>query len=114
MILFICNWITNKNTMTFHVYVKLAYTDKTKTYELEETMTINELVTFIINNAYTDLEIETTEQLEIVETGQFNNPNGRDPELAPAFISSDETLIERFRENSKFASFYVRVTRRLQ
>ena len=86
----------------FEVYTKLAYTDTTKTYHVDDTLTTRELVTYIRENVYRDMNIENNRIIEVVETGQFDNVNGRDPELAPAFISSDNTLI----------SFYIRIVDR--
>ena len=45
---------------------------------------------------------------EIVEAGQYNNENGRDPELAPAIKMSDTTTIGQKYVN--YSGFYIRET----
>ena len=98
--------------MTFEVYTKLAYTETTKTYHVVDTFTTRELVNYIKENVYHDMNIENNRTIEIVETGQFNNINGRDPELAPAFVPSDMTLTEQYRGNNSLISFYIRIVDR--
>jgi hypothetical protein len=98
--------------MTFEVYTKLAYTETTKTYHVVDTFTTRELVNYINENIYRDMNIENNRTIEIVETGQFNNINGRDPELAPAFVPSDITLTEQYGVNNSLISFYIRFVER--
>lgn len=93
--------------MTFEVYTKLAYTEITKTYHVADTLTTHELVNYIRENVYRDMNIENNRTIEIVETGQFDNVNGRDPELASAFIPSDITLPEQY--GNSLISFYIRI-----
>lgn len=98
--------------MTFEVYTKMAYTETTKTYHVDDTLTTRELVTYIRENVYNDMNIENNRRIEIVETGQFDNVNGRDPELAPAFVPSDMTLTEKYGGNNSLISFYIRIVDR--
>jgi hypothetical protein len=98
--------------MTFEVYTKLAYTENTKTYHVDDTLTIRELLTYIRENVYHDMNIEHNRLIEIVETGQFDNVNGRDPELAPEFVPSDMTLTEKYGGNNSLISFYIRIVER--
>jgi len=99
--------------MTFEVYTKLVYTETTKTYHVEDTLTTRQLVDYIRENVCNDMNIENNRTIEIVETGQFNNINGRDPELAPAFIPSNLTLTEQYGENNSLISFYIRILNRM-
>jgi hypothetical protein len=98
--------------MTFEVYTKLAYTDTTKTFHVDDSLTTRQLVDYIRENVYHDMNIENNRIIEIVETGQFDNVNGRDPELAPAFIPSNLTLIEQYGGNNLLLSFYIRIVER--
>jgi hypothetical protein len=98
--------------MTFEVYTKLVYTEITKTYHVADTLTTRELVSFIRENVYNDMNIENNRTIEIVETGQFDNVNGRDPELAPVFVPSDLTLTEQYGGNNSLISFYIRIVDR--
>ena len=98
--------------MTFEVYTKLVYTETTKTYHVDDTLTTHEVVNYIKENVYHDMNIENNRTIEIVETGQFNNINGRDPELAPAFVPSDMTLTEQYGGNNSLISFYIRIVDR--
>lgn len=98
--------------MTFEVYTKLAYTETTKTYHVDDTLTTRELVNYIRTNVYHDMNIENNRIIEIVETGQFDNVNGRDPELAPVFVPSDMTLTEKYGGNNSLISFYIRIVER--
>jgi hypothetical protein len=95
--------------MTFEVYTKLVYTEITKTYYVADNFTTRELINFIRENIYQDMNIENDRIIEIVETGQFNNVNGRDPEVAPTFIPSDITLTEKYGGNNSLISFYIRI-----
>ena len=98
--------------MTFEVYTKLVYTETTKTYQVVDTLTTRELVTYIRENVYNDMNIQNNHTIEIVETGQFDNVNGRDPEVAPAFVPSDMTLTEKYGGNNSLISFYIRIIER--
>ena len=98
--------------MTFEVYTKLAYTETTKTYHVVDTFTTRKLVNYIKENIYRDMNIENNRVIEIVETGQFNNINVRDPEVAPAFVPSDMTLTEQYGGNNSLISFYIRIVNR--
>ena len=96
----------------FEVYTKLAYTDTTKTYHVDDTLTTRELVTYIRENVYRDMNIENNRIIELVETGQFDNVNGRDPEVAPAFVPTELTLTEKFGGSNTLISFYIRIVDR--
>ena len=98
--------------LMFEVYTKLAYTETTKTYHVDDTFTTLQLVNYIRENVYRDMNIENNRIIELVETGQFNNVNGRDPELAPAFVPTELTLTEKFGGNNTLISFYIRIIER--
>ena len=48
--------------------------------------------------------------MHIVESGQFDNINGFDPELAPELVDSDMTIREKYLNISGQVAFYIRVT----
>ena len=96
-------------TETVELYFKQVYTCKTKYYNVSLDFTIKELINYVKSNAHNDFGIESCYRIEVVEVGQFNNVNGRDAELAPALNeNSDITLREKYGENIKHKSFYIR------
>lgn len=92
-----------------NLYFKQVYTCKTKTYRVCIDKTVAELYNFIISKAYgNDFGINSSNKIEIVEAGQFNNVNGRDAEMAPALDPNAMTLREKYGENTKNKAFYIR------
>ena len=70
-----------------------------------------QLYEFITAKAYSDdFGINSNSyKIEIVETGQFDNVNGHNAELAPALNQNEEiTLREKYGDNIKHKAFYIR------
>ena len=98
-------------TETIELYFKQVYTCKTKVYPINIHYTMAQLYEFITAKAYSDdFGINSNSyKIEIVETGQFDNVNGRDAELAPALNQNEEmTLREKYGDNIKHKAFYIR------
>jgi hypothetical protein len=95
--------------MAYEFYFKLAYTCQTKTYLFNPTITITKFIILSIRKARTDFTINPNDNVEIVETGQYDNVNGIDAEKAPALALSYATLEETFGGRSIAPSFYVRI-----
>ena len=96
---------------SIELYFKQVYTCKTKVYPINIHYTMAQLYEFITAKAYSDdFGINSNSyKIEIVETGQFDNVNGRDAELAPALNpNSDTTLREKYGDNIKHKAFYIR------
>lgn len=83
-------------------YIKTGETD-TVTVDIEATMS-----EFISNINRTLRPYVQNDNLYIIEAGQFNNINGRDPELAPALQPSDILVKDYFNKRLSTTSFYVR------
>ena len=98
-------------TETIELYFKQVYTCKTKVYPINIHYTMAQLYEFITAKAFSDdFGINSNSyKIEIVETGQFDNVNGRDAELAPALNQNEEmTLREKYGDNIKHKAFYIR------
>ena len=96
---------------SIELYFKQVYTCKTKVYPINIHYTMAQLYEFITAKAFSDdFGINSNSyKIEIVETGQFDNVNGRDAELAPALNpNSDTTLREKYGDNIKHKAFYIR------
>ena len=96
---------------SIELYFKQVYTCKTQTYPVNINYTVAQLYEFITAKAFSDdFGINSNSyKIEIVETGQFDNVNGRDAELAPALNQNEEiTLREKYGDNIKHKAFYIR------
>ena len=94
---------------TYKFYFKLAYTCETQTYAFNPTISIRKFIGIVRRKARSDFAIRRDEDVEIVETGQYNNVNGIDAEKAPALEQSDLTLEEMFGSRPTAPSFYIRI-----
>ena len=102
--------MTNEMLPTpYEFYFKLAYTCETITYVFNPCITITQFIILAIRKARTDFAINANDNVEIVETGQYDNINGIDAEKAPALEHSDTTLEERFGCRNSLPSFYIRI-----
>ena len=98
-------------TESIELYFKQVYTCKTKVYPINIHYTMAQLYEFITAKAFSDdFGINSNSyKIEIVETGQFDNVNGRDAELAPALNQNEEiTLRQKYGDNIKHKAFYIR------
>jgi hypothetical protein len=96
---------------SIELYFKQVYTCKTKVYPINIHYTMAQLYEFITAKAYSDdFGINSNSyKIEIVETGQFDNVNGHNAELAPALNQNEEiTLRQKYGDNIKHKAFYIR------
>ena len=93
---------------THSFYFKLAYTCQTINYDINLDMSIENFINYVKDKIRVDFNIDNNCDIEIVETGQPNNVNGRDAEVASALEYSDTTIIEKYGDNYKYIAFYVR------
>ena len=96
----------------YEFYFKLAYTCETTTYLFNQCITITNFIGIVKRKVPSDFNIYSDENIEIVETGQYDNINGMDAEKAPALEHSDNTLEERFGCRNSLPSFYIRIVPR--
>lgn len=89
-------------------YFKLAYTSQTKIYFVRPNITISQFIDDIKLRARGDFNLTDNEDIEIVITGQYDNVNGRDPELAPAIQPSNMLLSQFYQNTHMNTSFYIR------
>ena len=90
---------------------KLVYTEQIRVYSFNPSITIIEFIESVKNQAYHDFNIYNRDNIEIIETGQYYNINGRNPENAPALIPSyNVTLKEKYENINYNVSFYIRIT----
>lgn len=92
----------------YNIYFKMVYTCKTINYNIDSNMTIANFINYVKQKIRVDFNIDNNIGIEIVESGQFNNENGRDAELATALYSSDITIREKYGNNYKNLAFYIR------
>ena len=103
--------MTEFETESIEIYFKQVYTCKTQTYTININYTITQFYEFITARAYSDdfAINRNIYKIEIVETGQFDNVNGHNAELAPALKQNEEiTLREKYGDNIKHKAFYIR------
>jgi len=103
--------MTEFETESIEIYFKQVYTCKTQTYTININYTITQFYEFITARAYSDdfAINRNIYKIEIVETGQFDNVNGHNAELAPALNQNEEmTLREKYGDNIKHKAFYIR------
>lgn len=98
----------NRSPETYMFRFKLAYTSKTKNYAVKSDMSIKNFIREIRQRAPIDFELNCGEDIEIVETGQFDNICGHDAELAPALEESHRTLGDLYANRYHSTSFYIR------
>ena len=93
----------------YKLYFKLAYTCETKTYAFNPSITVRKFINVTKRNVRSDFAVRQNEDVEIVETGQYDNVNGKDAEKAPALEPNDLTLEEMFGNRQTAPSFYIRI-----
>jgi hypothetical protein len=94
--------------MIHRFYFKMVDTSQTIYYDIELNTTIASFILNIKNKVRENFNIDNNYAIDIVEAGQFNNINGRDAELAPALEPSNLTLLQKYENNYKQTSFYIR------
>jgi hypothetical protein len=108
----LANMIQNRrrNLRRVKFTFKLAYTEQIKEYSFSKYVTIRNFIESIKNQAYNDFHINRNYQIELVECGQYNNINGRDPELAPAIIPEfNISLKDKYESINYNMAFYIRI-----
>jgi len=93
---------------THSFYFKLAYTCQTINYDINLDMPIREFINYVKEKIRIDFNIDNNYDIEIVESGQFNNVNGRNAELAPALEATTYTILQTYGDNYKQTAFYIR------
>jgi hypothetical protein len=86
----------------------MVYTSQTMYYDIELNSTIANFILNVKNTVRENFNIDNNYAIDIVEAGQFDNINGRDAELAPALEPSNLTLLQKYENNYKQTSFYIR------
>ena len=94
--------------MIHRFYFKMVDTSQTIYYDIDINSTIACFILNIKNKIRENFNIDNNYAIDIVEAGQFNNINGRDAELAPALEPSNLTLLQKYENNYKQTSFYIR------
>ena len=94
--------------MIHRFYFKMVNTSQTIYYDIELNLTITSFILDIKNKVRENFNIDNNYAIDIVEAGQFNNINGHDAELAPALEPSNLTLLQKYENNYKQTSFYIR------
>ena len=91
---------------------KITYSEEKTSIEFESQITIKEFVeqaSIKIREIFPDINFAS---LDIVEAGQYNNSNGRNPELADRIdlvYNIDSTLEDIFGNRWKNTAFYIRI-----
>lgn len=97
----------SQDNANYTFYFKIVYTVRTFYFTFNPDITIKNFIEEINNNMR---EFEPNSNIEIVETGQYNNVNGRDPELAPKINYPDEyTLRDVYGHRLGNTAFYIRL-----
>lgn len=98
----------NRSNPYYEFDFKLVYTCQTKKYFVRPNVTLSQFIDDIKMRARGDFNLQITEDIEIVEAGQYHNIHGRDPELAPALQPSNVLLSEMYENTNKNIAFYIR------
>lgn len=92
-------------------YFKTVYTCQTINYDIDLDISITRFINYVKEQIRVDFNIDNNTDIEIVEAGNPYNINGCDAELAPALEYSDTTIREKYGDNYKQMSFYIRTVR---
>lgn len=93
----------------YEFYFKIAYTTRTIYYSFSPDISIKNFIENVINNFRGDFQLNNNETFEVVEAGNPDNINGRDAELAPALIPSNDTLRQIYGDRHQYTAFYIRL-----
>ncbi len=89
-------------------YFKLAYTDKTISYNISPDKTLTDFINLVKTRVRDDFTISNNYDIEIVPTGQ-QLVEGQDAEAAAKLeLSNYYTIRDIYGENYKNISFYIR------
>ena len=88
-------------------YYKIAYTERTFYFSFNPDTTIKDFIESVKNELN---NVEPNYDIEIIEGDQYNNINGRDPELAPKINYHDDyTLRDVYGNKWRNTTFYIRL-----
>lgn len=105
--------LSNESSNNYYeFYFKLAYTCQAKIYSVKSDITIKKFIDKIKKKARNDFNLRYNEDVELVETGHYDNINGIDAEKAAALEPSNFTLFEKYGNLAILPSFYIRIIRR--
>jgi len=99
-----------RNDNPVNIYVKVAYTTLTATYQMPLNISLSEMMERLKRKIEEDFGVEEN-MYEIVEAGQ-RMPLGIPAEEAPAFIIEPVTISQKFVERT-WISFYIRISNRI-
>jgi hypothetical protein len=92
----------------YNFYFKLVYTCQTKNYLVNPNISVKNFIQEIKERARVDFQLNPDEDIEIIESGNPNNINGRDAEMAPALEPSSIRIREIYGTRHKQTAFYIR------
>jgi hypothetical protein len=91
----------NSNMIT--IYFKVPFTEITHTCQVQNSLTIRELLEYVNSNVRYSLYIDRAYDIDLVESGQTHQ------ELAnPIVRRNNETLLQRYGSVNKYIAFYAR------
>lgn len=95
-------------------YFKVIYTTNTFYLSFSPNDTLKDLADTVLLQLLEDGLLRRgntpSDSIELIETGQYNNVNGRDPELAPSMTyPRTSTLRELFGHKWKTTAFYIKL-----
>ena len=95
----------------YRFYFKVPYTETAFWIRFSPEDTISDLMAEVIDELQErNLFRHENDVFELVEAGQYNNINGRDPELAPFIVHPfSSTLREIYGNKWKQTAFYARI-----
>ena len=107
---------SNMENNTYDFEFKMVNGAYSKKYTIEIYWTMKLFLDNIKQQIQQDFPLDHTQadgaiswqKIDIVEAGQYDNVNGRNPELAPALENSEITLSDYFNKRLSTTSFYVR------
>lgn len=87
---------------------KLVNGAYSKSYIIDVSWTMEFFLANIKEQIKEDFHLDQTKPISIIESGQYFNTNGRDPELAHELTECTLTLREYFNKRLSSTAFYVR------
>jgi hypothetical protein len=97
----------SEDNIIYTFYFKIVYTERIFYFSFNHNTTIKNFIENISNRIN---EIEPNYTIEVVETGQYDNNNGQDPELAPKIDYYNEyTLRDVYGNRWRNIAFYIRL-----
>lgn len=99
----------SQDTEHYTFYFKIVYTDRTFYFSFNPDTTMKNFIESV-ENSMRNFESNPYRDIEIVETGQFNNINGANAELAPKIeYHPHYTLRDVYGNRWRNTAFYIRL-----